>query len=239
MNATRTLAVLTLVLLPSIALAANATTAGNATTAVNSATDRKITVEDPGVAAALRKSVGTPAISEEVAREFGPLLYLDKKLTPNESDLILELAGTTTGKITITDPRAQTFEVPVLSAGARDFLSLFDPPELNSLWLKGPVEMKKFVDVTILNPHIQPEVVNFFGMNLYVSWRASVSMDNNRYIRETLKAAVSQFRLSGPETERRGKALLYLAMKDVDAAVSNAIPNEIYLDLRPTQPATN
>lgn len=233
MNATRALAVLGLVLLPSFAVAANSATA------VVSATDRKITVEDPAVAAALRKSVGTQAISEEVAREFGPLLYLDKKLTPNESDLILELTGTTAGKITITDPRAQTFEVPVLSAGARDFLSLFDPPELNSLWLQGPASMKKFVDVTILNPHIQPEVVNFFGMNLYVSWRASVSMDNNRYIRETLRAAVNQFRASGPETERRGKALLYLAMKDVDAAVNNAIPNEIYLDLRPTPQATN
>jgi hypothetical protein len=64
-------------------------------------------------------------------------------------------------------------------------------------------------------------------------------MNNNRYIRETLNAAVNQFRISGPDTERRGKALLYLAMKDVDAAVNNAIPNDIYLDLRPTQPAVN
>ena len=210
-----------------------------ASLAANSPTDRKIIVEDPAVAAALRKAVGTAAISEDIVREFGPILYLDNKLTPFESDLILEMTGTTTGQITITGPRGESFNVPVLSQGARDFLGLYDPPELNSLWLKGPVEMKKFVDVTILNPHIQPEVVNFFAMNLYVSWRVSVSTKNDRYIRETLSAAVNQFRISGADTERRGSAMLYLAMRDVDKAVNNAVPNKIYLELRPKPAAAN
>ena len=207
--------------------------------AANSPTDRKIIVEDHAVAAALRKAVGTPAIAEEIAREFGPFLYLDNKLTPHESDLILELTGTNAGQIIITGPRGEPFNVPVLSKGARDFLGLYDPPELNSLWLKGPVEMKIFVDVTILNPHIRPEVVNFFAMNLYVSWRVSAATKNNRYIRDTLSAAINQFRISGADTERLGSALLYLAMRDVDKAVNNAVPNEIYLDLRPKPVAAN
>jgi hypothetical protein len=198
--------------------------------------DRRVVVEDAAVAAALKKTIDMAVIPEAVVREIGPILYRDNMLSPNESDLILELLGSRTGRVTIATPGGDTFAVPPLSAAANEFLALHDPPDLNTLWLAGPKQMKKLVDVTILNPNVIPQVENFFGMNLFVSWRTSVATKNNRYIRETLTAAVNQFKLSGPETERIGRGMLYRAMMAVDAANKNAIPNDIYLYLRDAPP---
>jgi hypothetical protein len=207
---------------------------GNAPVPVSN--DRRAFVEHPNVAAALKKAVDAAAVGEPVVRAIGPILYADNKLTPNESDLILELLGNKAGKVTITTAGGDSFAVPVLTQAAHDFLALHDPPDLNTLWLKGPKEMKMLVDVTVLNPNVTPQVEQFFGQNLFVSWRASIAMKNNRYLRETLNAAVNQFRLSGPETERLGRRLLYRAMLVVDAANKNAIPNDLYLYLRATTP---
>src|SRR4051794_14511592 len=80
--------------------------------------DRRVVVEDEKVAAALKQTVDKPAIPEATVRAIGPILYADNKLTPNESDLILELLGSKTGKVTITTPAGEHFDVPVLSPGA-------------------------------------------------------------------------------------------------------------------------
>jgi hypothetical protein len=198
--------------------------------------NRQVVIEDARVAQALRMDANAAAVSEATARAVGPLLYADNNLTANESDLILELLGNPVGKIGATGP-AGAFQVPPLSAGARAFLELHDTPDLNTLWLQGPRQMKMLVDVTVLNPHVVPQMRQFFGMNLFVSWRASVALKNNRYIRETLTAALNQFRLAGAETERRGRALLYDAMVDVDRANRNAIPDELYAHLKPAPAA--
>ena len=194
--------------------------------------DRKAVAEDPVVAAELKKTVGMASIPESVARVIGPRMYRDNELTNNESDIFLELLGQRTGKITIATPAGDSFEVPVLSQGARYFLSMIDLPDLNTLWLQGPQQMKSIVDVTILNPNVVPQVEQFFGQNLFQSWRAALAMKNNRYVRETLNAAMAQFTQAGPETARIGQRLLYRAMLAVDAANNNAIPNDLYIHLR-------
>ena len=199
--------------------------------------DRKAIAEDPLVAAELKKTATMASIPESAARVIGPRFYRDNSLTRNESDIFLELLGNTAGKVTIATPEGDSFQVPVLSEGARYFLALHDLPDLNTMWLKGPKEMKAMVDVTILNPNVVPQIEQFFGMNLYVSWRASVAMKNNRYLRETLTAAMNQFTLAGPETERLGRRLLYRSMMAVDAANNNFIPNDLYIHLRQPAPA--
>jgi hypothetical protein len=199
--------------------------------------DRKVTVDDPAVAAALKTATALPAVPERVARTIGPMLYADNSLTANESDLILELLDNRATQVRITTRAGESFDVPPLSAPARDFISLHDIPNLTPLWLAGPKEMKALVDVTVLNPHVVGQMEDFFGNQLIVSWRTAEHVRDRSYLTRTIRAAVGQFRLAGPDTERRGRALLYGAMVKVDAAVRGAVPDDVYLPLKPPQPA--
>lgn len=201
--------------------------------AQNMPPDGKATVDDAKVVAALRKTVGHTHFTVADARVIGPLLYADNTLTRNESDLILELAAPKPHAITVTTKTGDKFVVPPPDANAQAFMQLSDPPDLNTLWLKGPKEMKKLVDVTLLNPNVIPQVEQFFGQNLYVSWRVSLAQHSNRYITDTLNAAMGQFQLAGPETARIGQKLLYEAMVSVDQANGDAIPDKLYAYLKP------
>jgi hypothetical protein len=195
--------------------------------------DRKAPTEHPAVAEALKSAVGMPQVPESVIRRIGPVLYSDNQLTPGESDLILELLDNKTTKVRITTAAGESFDVPPLSTAARDMLSLHDIPDLQVLWLAGPKEMKSLVDVTILNPRVVPQMELFFGNNLFTSWSTAQRIKDQSYFTRTLNAAVSQFRLAGPETERRGRALLYGAMIRVDRANRGVIPDNLYMYLRP------
>jgi hypothetical protein len=206
-----------------------------AAAAQNIPPDGKVAIEDQALADTLKRAVGHPAFTAGMARVVGPMMYRDNMLTRGESDLILELVAQPAHPVAVTGPDGANFTIPAPDKDAQAFLELHDLPDLNTLWLQGAAPMKKLVDVTILNPNVTPQVVQFFGMNLFVSWRASLALHNNRYIRETLATAVGQFRLSGPETEARGKALLYEAMAAVDKANGGQIPDELYADLNPAQ----
>ncbi len=199
--------------------------------------DRKAPVEDARVAAALKSAVAMPSVPESVMRQVGPMLYADNALTPGESDLILELLDNRTTKVRITSAGGESFDLPPLSAPARDFLSLHDIPDLKVLWLTGAPQMKSLVDVTILNPHVAPQMETFFGSNLFSSWQLAKRYRDNAYLTRTLNAAVGQFRLSGPDTERRGRVLLYGAMVKIDRANGGAIPDNLYAHLRPANPS--
>ncbi|MNC99591.1 hypothetical protein D3C83_179290 [compost metagenome] len=76
----------------------------------------------------------------------------------------------------------------------------------------------------------------FFGSNLLSSWQLARRYRDNAYLTRTINAAVGQFRLSGPDTERRGRALLYGAMIKLDRANNGAIPDNLYVHLRPANP---
>jgi hypothetical protein len=198
--------------------------------------DRKVQIENPAVAAALKSASAMPTIPESVARRIGPMLYADNMLTQTESDLILELLDNETAFVSIIAPNGESFMVPPLSAPARDFLALNDIPDLNALWLTGAKEMKSFVDVTILNPHVVEQIEIYFATNLSVAWRTAVGVRDYSYLTRTLNTAINQFRLSGPDTEWRGRALLYRAMLRVDQANGGIVPNTLYINVRPSTP---
>jgi hypothetical protein len=195
--------------------------------------DRKAPADDPAVAAALKATSAMMSVPEPVMREVGPIFYADNKIDPHETDLILELLDNKTGKVRITTPAGASFDVPPLSPGARDFLALHDIPDLNALWLTGAKQMKALVDVTVLNPRVVPQIELFFGSKIFTSWRASIGVRDETYLRKTIDAAMGQFRLAGPDTERRGRALLYAAIVRVDRANKGAIRDGLYMHLKP------
>lgn len=191
-----------------------------------------VIVDNPAITAALKTTVGTPSISEAVARQIGPMMYADNILTPHESDLFIALLGNGSGKVSIVSGKDH-FDVPPLSPGAKFFLGLSNPPDLDTLWLTGPAQMKKLVDVTLLNPFVEGQVKRFIGQQFYLSWQASNFADGYKPLRSTVNMALLQWQLAGPVTQAQAKKLAYGAIIDVDHAMKDAIPNDIYDGLKP------
>src|SRR5690606_18315471 len=106
----------------------------------------------------LRQASEAGVVDERAVRALGPLLYEDNVLTHSESDLIVELLSNRFGAAGVTAPDGSQFLVTQLTQPAHDFLSLSDPPGLNLMWMMGPTGMKQIVDVTLLNPHVRPQV---------------------------------------------------------------------------------
>lgn len=190
--------------------------------------DRKVQVEDARVSDALRGAVGESEISEEIGRSIGILMYEDNQLTRNESDLFLELLNNVGGTIEITDPGGERFLVPRLSPAAHEFLSLSDIPDISVFWLAGPEQMKKLVDVTILNPHVRDQVQHFVANQLYLRWRTSSFVNGYSPLRTTLSAAFVQWRAAGPETLEVARGILYDALVELDMAVNDEVPDDFH-----------
>src|SRR5882672_8303819 len=190
--------------------------------------DQKAVVEDAQVAAILKAASGAATIDEATARKFGPLLFQDGLLTANERDLLLELFSNGSGKVTITPPDGDAFEVPPLSRQARAFLSLVTPPSLASLWLQGPAQMKTLVDITVLDPVITSQITAFIRQRLALVWMNSTISNGYKPIRDDLSAAVRQLQQTDPDTERRGRALVFDAVRQLERANSNSIPKYLY-----------
>ncbi len=213
-------AILPLLLLPGVAGAASFSA------------DRKVQIEDMRVSNALEGAIGTNEISEDIGRTIGVLMYEDNNLTWNESDLFLEMLNNTGGEIEITDPNGESFLVPDLSQGAHEFLALSDIPDIGVLWLNGPEQMKKLSDVTVLNPHVRDQVQHFIANQLYLRWRTSNYINGYSPLRTTLSAAFVQWREAGPETLAVARELLYDALVELDTAVGDEVPDDLYERLR-------
>ena len=190
--------------------------------------DRKVQVEDVRISDALRGAVGPSEISEEIGRTIGILMYEDNALTWNESDLFLELLNNMGGNIEITDPSGESFLVPQLSREAHEFLALSDIPDISVLWLTGPEQMKKLIDVTILNPHVRDQVQHYIANQLYLRWRTSSFVNGYSPLRTTLSAAFVQWRDAGPETLAVAREILYDALVELDMAVNDEVPDDFY-----------
>lgn len=190
--------------------------------------DQKVVVEDPQIAAILKGAGAAATIDEAAARKFGPLLFQDGMLTLNERDLLLELFSNVSAKVTVTTPAGDSFEVPPLSRQARAFLSLVTPPDLSTLWLQGPAQMKTLVDITVLDSVVTPQITGFIRQRLALSWMHSTIANGYKPMRDDLSAAVRQLQQTDADTERRGRALVFDAVRQLDRANANSIPKYLY-----------
>jgi hypothetical protein len=200
--------------------------------------DKMVIVDNPMIAAELKKSVGQPVVGEDIARKIGPMMYADNILTPNESDLFNELLHNVGGTVEVFIPAANGqpadhFAVPVLSVGARNFLALSNPPDLNTLWLQGYMPMKQLIDVTLLNPFVAGQVQRFIAQQFYLSLAASNVANGYKPLRATVDAALMQWKGAGPVTEAQAHKLAYGALMDVNTGAKGVVPADILAELKP------
>jgi hypothetical protein len=203
-----------------------------ASAVAQSTTDMAATVEDAEVADILKSTSAEREISEAVARRFGPMLFRDGSLSASERDLIQELLATDAAATTITAPSGETFQIPPLSRQGRAFLGLVRPPNLASLWLRGPAQMKQLVDVTVLSPDTARQVSNYILQRLNVVWIDSTLGNGYEPIRRDLSTAIRMLQQTDADTERAGRSLIYDAARQLDVRNGDAIPNYLYDYLR-------
>jgi hypothetical protein len=202
-------------------------TAPPATTA-----DEKATVEDPAVAELLKATTAEREISEAAARRFGPMLFADGILSANERDLVRELLSMAQERTLITTAAGETFEIPPLSRQARAFIGLVQPPNLATLWLRGPVQMKQLVDVTVLSPDTARQVSGYILQRLNLVWMESTIANGYEPMRRDLSSAIRMLQQTDADTERQGRSLIYDAARQLDMRNGDAIPNYLYDYLR-------
>ena len=196
-------------------------------------TDEKAIIEDQAVADILKGTSTQSEISDADARRFGPMMFKDGSLSVNERDLIQELLTNMGVRTTVTAPSGETFEIPPLSFRARGFLSLVRPPNLATLWLRGPAQMKQLVDVTVLSPDTARSVSDYILQRLILVWAESTATDQYEPIRRDLSAAIRMLQQSGDaETEQRGRSLIYDAARELDRRNGDQVPNFLYDYLR-------
>jgi hypothetical protein len=196
-------------------------------------TDQKAVVEDAKVAEILKGISSANEISEADTRRFAPMMFADGSLSMSERDLIQELLATDPQRIAVTVPSGETFEIPPLSFRGRAFLSLVRPPNLSTLWLRGPAQMKQLVDVTVLSPDTARQVSDYILQRLNVVWMESTATDQYAPIRRDLSSALRMLQQSGDaETEQRGRSLIFDAARELDRRNGDAVPNFLYDYLR-------
>lgn len=194
--------------------------------------DQKAIVEDAAVADILKTTSAQNEISEAVARRFGPMMFADGSLSMNERDLIQELLSPSAERTAVTTASGETFEIPRLSLGGRAFLSLVRPPNLASLWLRGPAQMKQLVDVTVLSPDTGRQVSAYILQRLNLVWMESTATDQYAPIRRDLSAAIRMLQQTDADTEQRGRSLIFDAARELDRRNGDAVPNYLYDYLR-------
>jgi len=185
------------------------------------------------VADILKGTSAQSEISEADTRRFGPMMFKDGSLSVNERDLIQELLANSGVRTTITTPSGESFEVPPLSLRGRAFLGLVRPPNLATLWLRGPAQMKQLVDVTVLSPDTARSVSDYILQRLTLVWAESTATDQYEPIRRDLSAAIRMLQQAGDaETEQRGRSLIYDAARELDRRNGDQVPNFLYDYLR-------
>jgi hypothetical protein len=211
---------------------ASATVFAQETAAPATTADEKATVDDPAVAELLKNTSAEREISEAAARRFGPMLFADGILSANERDLVRELLSMAQERTVITTVAGETFEIPPLSRQARAFISLVQPPNLATLWLRGPVQMKQLVDVTVLSPDTGRQVSGYILQRLNIVWMESTIANGYEPMRRDLSSAIRMLQQTDAETERQGRSLIYDAARQLDMRNGDAVPNYLYDYLR-------
>jgi len=194
--------------------------------------DQKALVEDAAVADILKTTSTQPEISEAITRRFAPMMFADRSLSVTERDLVQELLSPNGERTAITTASGESFEVPPLSRGGRAFLGLVRPPSIATLWLRGPAQMKTLVDITVLSPDTARQVTDYILRRLDVVWMESTATDQYAPIRRDLSTAIRMLQQTDPDTEQRGRSLMYDAARELDRRNGDAVPNYLYDYLR-------
>jgi hypothetical protein len=171
------------------------------------------------------------------ARNFSRIV-LAPGLTRENADLIFELLAAQTPVSVAAG--AETILVPAPDEEARAYLgqirTIYAAPDLavflDSLWLKGPAEMRKLFDFYQLGGQPSFLIAEFAEHKLYEASQGSAADNEYKPLRDLIGAAATQLKDTDPLTERQAKIAFYGWMMTVNRATDNAIPSDLFAWLK-------
>lgn len=198
-------------------------------------TDGKAVASHSALAREVSESAAAGVLDAARTRKLLRAILLDNQANPQELDLIAELRLPGTDPVTVELPSGQTVQLPAPDAGGRALLDLFTQPvDLNVLWLKDGESMVKLAEMAHWSSLSRRQIVAYAGTKLHQDWEAGATLGNNyQPLRGTLDRAWSLIKDLEPTNRRMAASLLYDAMKEVDRARNDSLPDFLYGWLNP------
>ena len=201
--------------------------------------DRFAYVEDERVAVVLHTIFETKRFDEVTARRLMPLLLVDG-LAPEEQDLYYEIVGARF-PVSIRSPYGPVFVLPPPDGAARDYMGLLKTvvestnlqATLETRWLTGGTQMKDLVDISTFGVQINNAIAVFVQTKLATSVTTGSPAEGFAALKGDLDKVRAQLAMTDIDTEKRGKALFYNVVRDMDGRANGAIPDEFYVDMKP------
>jgi hypothetical protein len=187
----------------------------------------------PRVTDVLKRIASANRFDLAAARNFSGIV-LAPGLTRESADLIFELlAAREPVRVAV---EAETILVPAPDDAARAYLgqikTIYAAPDmavfLDSLWLKGPAEMRRLFDFYQLGGQPSFLIAEFAEHKLYEASQGSALDNQYKPLRDLLGTAATQLKATDPLTERQAKIAFYGWMMMVNRATDNAIPGDLF-----------
>jgi len=201
--------------------------------------DHKAFAEDRRVALTLKSIADSHQFDEAAARRLMPLLLIDG-LVPEEQDLYYELIMARS-PVEVRSPFGTPLQVPPPDGNARAYMSLLklvvESPNLDATldarWLTDSEGMRELVDISTLGTSLETIIGNYMARKFGQSWIKTGPQGGAIALRGDLAKLRMLLGQTDVDTERRGKTLAYNAIRQLDNVVKDAIPDEMYADLKP------
>ncbi len=195
--------------------------------------------EDERVAVTLHAISEAKRFDEAAARRLMPILLVDG-LSPEEQDIYYEIIAART-PIQIRAPFGPPFPLPPPDGAAREYMTLLktvvESPNLQATldarWLAGGREMKDLVDISTFGSQLNNAILTYVTRKLAADVTTGNVAEGFTALKDNVTKVRAQLAMTDIDTERRGKTLLYNALRDIDGRMSNSIPDELYADMKP------
>lgn len=201
--------------------------------------DRNAFIEDERVAVTLHAIFEAKRFDEVAARRLMPLLLVDG-LSPEEQDFYYEIVGARF-LVQIRTPFGPAFSLMPPDATARDYMGLLktvvESPDLdatlNARWLTGGRQMKELVDISTFGAQLNTAIATFVQRKLATSVTTGSPAEGFVALKSDLDKVRAQLSMTDIDTEKRGKALFYSVVREMDSKVNGGIPDDFYADMKP------
>lgn len=177
------------------------------------------------------KDISSKSFDRVSAFTLTYVVFADGKIDADEKQMLSALATDGSKGLKIKGPDGAVITIPAPDAGARHALGLLSSTKnMNEYWLKGDAPMTDMVTLAYLGDAAWARVAKFVASKFYAEWKNSSIENGYKPLRDIINRAYEQ----GPDSKQdrllgnAKTALLYDAMKMVDAHEQDKVPDFIY-----------
>lgn len=197
--------------------------------------DGKAVANHPSLVREITESASAGVLDIARTRKLIRAIMMDNQYDAQEQDMVTELMRPGFEALAVATPSGEIVQLRAPDADARALLELFvQPPDLNALWLKDGGSMVKLAEMAHWSSSARRQVMAFAGAKLHEDWKSATIHNSYQPLRGTLDHAWSMIKDVEPVRRRLAAGVLYDAMREVDRARNDSLPDFLYNWLNPS-----